>query len=150
MTRDARVPGTYRARLLRSLNIALISYIEPGFNLFRNLVEVPSFPLKLTGVRKLQIESIIRNAGNDMEVYMKNLLASRSTICKKEIDSVAGQARVADSRANFRCNNEHTCSSLFIQVIQPFCMLIWDDQYMAWIDGLDVHERGYKIITVDK
>jgi hypothetical protein len=82
-------------------------------------------------------------------MYMEDLLPGGFPISQKQIHSLTAKP-TGSQRCRESMRDAHQMGRRFsVEVPKEGGMLIWDDEYVSRIDGLNVHERCTSVVTID-
>ena len=96
-----------------------------------------------------QAKAVTREARDDVQVDVEDLLTRSPTIGEVEIHALAGSARAPDRGSHPHAGLEEPPTYLKIQRRKTVCVLSGDDQNMTRGDWLDVHERQHVLVAID-
>ena len=99
-------------------------------------------------VGEAEAEAVVVIAGDEMEMEVKYFLARGFSIGDKPVDAIAFEGFVQRSR-DPAGEREETGGGRIVQVGNGWCVGSWNKQSVAFVDGLDVHERRYRPVSVD-
>jgi hypothetical protein len=85
-----------------------------------------------------------------MQVNMKDFLPGSLTVGKEKVHSFALQTTITQRCRDALSNTEHLRAFLFVQVCEISCMRVRNNEDMARIDRLNVHESGANVVTVNE
>ncbi len=71
---------------------------------------------------------------------MEDFLTGRFAICKKEVDALAPETRVAETRGRCLTNTEHLSAVFRFKTCEVGGVRPGNDEHVALGDRLDVHE----------
>jgi hypothetical protein len=81
-----------------------------------------------------------------MQVHVKHLLHRGFAICQKEVDALALDATPANRCGHTLRFLHQTTGNCRVEVGEIRCVMSWNDQHVAWIDRLDIHEcRTFRV-----
>ena len=85
-----------------------------------------------------------------MQVNVKDFLPGSLTVGKEIVHSFALQTTFSQRCSDALRNSEHLCTVLFIHVCKMRCMPVRDNQDMARIDRLNIHEGGANVVLMNQ
>lgn len=112
----------------------------------RGLIQLMSVALPRLGP---ELKPVVGKAGKDMQVDMEHLLERGFSVGEEQIHSFAPEARTTQSTSQPVRHRPHRDSDVFLQVLQPYCVHLWNDQQVPRSDGLEVHEGQHRLVLVN-
>ena len=84
-----------------------------------------------------------------MQVDVVYFLTGGLPISQKDVHALALDPRYSEGAGQLSAYLEHMATDMWRKICQIGSVSFWYYQEMAWIDGLDVHEGTYLVVTVD-
>ena len=99
-------------------------------------------------VREAEAEAIVVVAGDEVEMEVEYLLACGFSVGDKPVDAIAFEGLVQCLR-DPAGEREEMSGGRVVEVGNGWRMGSWNEQSVAFVDGLDIHERQYRTVSVD-
>ena len=95
-------------------------------------------------------KAIAGKTRDDMQVNVKNFLAGGRAIGQEEVNALAAQVGAPERRGQPLGQSKEMRAYVRVQIGQGRGVDIGDDEGVAGIDGLNIHEGGAVVVVMDE
>jgi hypothetical protein len=129
-------------------NSMLSDGVKSGHDSGGDSIEHLSFGSVCVVRSKAKAEAVSGEARDDVKVLMKHLLPGGLSVCQEDVDALGLHTGSPNGGGDALSHPEEVGCNLGIQLAEVGGVLDRNYENMARVDGLDVHEREYKVVSM--